>query len=94
MTDRGRFRNQDPDNQYGQEEYAGQDDGPSSLGSDSSMGYDETHDQGGRVPSGDFSRQGDYAFEGADGVRTTRPGDERHDPSRQEDEHGPYADDH
>jgi hypothetical protein len=91
MTDRYRFRNQDPDNQYGQEEYAGQDDGPSSPGYDSSMGYDETRDQGGRIPSGDYSGQGDYASEVADGLRSSRPG-EGHGPLRQEDESSAHED--
>lgn len=87
MTDRGRFRHQDPDDQYGQEEYAGQDDSPSSLGYDSALGYEETHNQGGRIPSGDFSHQGDYMSERADGVRSPLPG-ERHDTSRPDDEYG------
>ncbi|GAA1860504.1 hypothetical protein GCM10009736_29600 [Actinomadura bangladeshensis] len=92
MTDRDRFRGQDPDDQYGREEYAGQDDTPSSLGYDSAMGYDETRDQGGRIPSGDYSAQGDYASETADGLRTFRAGEGR-EPSPQEDDYGqePYG---
>ncbi|NKZ04960.1 hypothetical protein [Actinomadura latina] len=59
MTDRARFRGQDPDNAFGQEDYSGQDDTSSALGYDDSMGYDEavrydeTQDQGGRMPGAD-----------------------------------------
>lgn len=87
MTDRDRFRGQDPDNQYGQEDYAGQDDTPSS------MSDDETRDQGGRMARGDYSGQGDYSSDSTGGVRSPRSGEKR-EPSRQEDEHGTLSDEY
>ncbi|WP_396447394.1 hypothetical protein [Actinomadura sp.] len=62
MTDRDRFRGQDTDHEFSQEDFAGQDETTSSSGYDDSMGfdeslgydeavgYDEMQDQGGRMP--------------------------------------------
>ncbi|MFA1540368.1 hypothetical protein [Actinomadura monticuli] len=92
MTDQNRFRGQDPDNEYGQDEYPTQDETSSSMGA-----YDDwptQRDQDGRSPASDYAPepggthgQDDLMSDMGDGMRSRRPGEGRRS-SQQEDEFG------
>lgn len=97
MTDRDRFRGQDPDHEYGQDEYPTQDEMSSSMG-----GYDESsmqQDQGGWASEGEHSSDSG-GFHGQDegtssmdesgiqsDMQSRRPGEGR-GRSQEEDEFG------